>query len=155
MGRSDLISGPFWFLFSLVIVYMSYKLGLGDVRHPGPGFFFFLTGIVLAILAFIVTLSSFRKRSVKKREAPAAAKMNLLKIVLVLAALFLYSLLMEWLGFAIVTLLLFIFLLMVIEKKRWFFAVPVSLAVTLIAYLIFEVGLQSQLPRGILQYLRF
>jgi putative effector of murein hydrolase len=62
---------------------------------------------------------------------------------------------MEWLGFAIVTLLLFIFLLMVIEKKRWFFAVPVSLAVTLIAYLIFEVGLQSQLPRGILQYLRF
>ena len=62
---------------------------------------------------------------------------------------------MERLGFLIVTLLLFIFLLGVIEKKRWWFAVLVSLAVTALSYLLFEVGLQSQLPKGLLEFLRF
>ena len=71
-----------------------------------------------------------------------------------LVALFLYALLMEWLGFFIVTFLLFIFLLAVIEKKKWWFAAVVSAAVTLFAYLVFETALQSQLPKGILGFLR-
>ena len=62
---------------------------------------------------------------------------------------------MEWLGFLIVTLLLFLFLLGIIEKKRWLFTVVVSLIVTSSPILIFEVGLQSQLPKGLLEFLRF
>jgi uncharacterized membrane protein len=62
---------------------------------------------------------------------------------------------METVGFILVTLLLFIFLLGIIEKKRWFFTVFVSIVVTVIAYLIFEVWLKSQLPRGFLSSLRF
>jgi hypothetical protein len=62
---------------------------------------------------------------------------------------------MEWLGFLIVTLLFFIFLLGVIEKKRWLFAILVSLIVTAISYLVFETALQSQLPKGLLDFLRF
>jgi uncharacterized membrane protein len=62
---------------------------------------------------------------------------------------------MERLGFLIVTLLFFIVLLGVIEKKRWLFAVLVSLIVTAMSYLVFETGLQSQLPKGLLDFLRF
>ena len=62
---------------------------------------------------------------------------------------------MEWLGFIIVTLLLFLFIIGVVEKKKWIFAVAVSVAVTLFAYLVFEVALQSQLPKGLLGLLRF
>lgn len=76
------------------------------------------------------------------------------KVVLVLISLFLYALLMEKIGFIIITLLLFVFLLGVIEKKRWFFAIFVSILVTVIAYLIFEIWLKSQLPKGLLGFLR-
>jgi hypothetical protein len=62
---------------------------------------------------------------------------------------------METVGFIPVTLLLFIFLLGIIEKKRWFFTVFVSIVVTVIAYSIFEVWLKSQLPKGFLGFLRF
>jgi hypothetical protein len=62
---------------------------------------------------------------------------------------------MEWLGFFISTLLLFVFLLGVIEKKKWWFAVGVSVIVTILSYLLFETGLQSQLPKGILGFLKF
>jgi putative tricarboxylic transport membrane protein len=155
MGKADRISGSFWFIFSVFISYESYKLGLGALRHPGPGFFFFWTGIVTAILSLIVILRSLKKPSRAGTTESILGNWNRTRIVLVLLSLFLYALLMEWLGFLIVTLLLFIFLLGVIEKKGWPFAVLVSLIVTALSYLIFEMALQSQLPKGLLEFLSF
>jgi putative tricarboxylic transport membrane protein len=154
MGKSDRVSGSFWFLFCLFIIYESYRLGLGNLYQPGPGFLFFWAGIVVAILALVVVLQSFRAQPAEEVKAPTG-KRTTTKVVLVLIALFLYAVLMEYLGFFIVTLLLFMFLLAVIEKKKWWFAALVSAAVTLFAYLVFETALQSQLPKGILEFLRF
>jgi putative tricarboxylic transport membrane protein len=154
MGKSDRVSGSFWFLFCLFIIYQSYKLGLGSLYEPGPGFLFFWAGIVVAILALIVVLKSFGAQPAEEvKEAPTGRR-TVTKVILVLVSLFVYALLMERLGFFIVTFLLFIFLLGVIEKKKWWFAILVSVAVTLFAYLVFETALQSQLPKGILEFLR-
>jgi putative tricarboxylic transport membrane protein len=150
MGKSDRISGSFWFLFSVFIAYESYKLGLGSLHQPGPGFLFFWTGIIVASLALLIITMSFRNPSPDAVPEQAFGRSNVRKVVLVLISLFVYALLMEWLGFFIVTLLLFIFLLGVIEKKNWWFAILVSLIVTACSYLLFETGLQSQLPKGIL-----
>ncbi len=155
MGKSDRVSGSFWFLFCLFIIYESYKLGLGNLYQPGPGFLFFWAGIVVAILALIVVLKSFGAQPAEEVKEAPTGKRTATKVVLVLIALFLYAVLMEYLGFFIVTLLLFMFLLAVIEKKKWWFAALVSVAVTLFAYLVFETALQSQLPKGILEFLRF
>jgi putative tricarboxylic transport membrane protein len=155
MGKTDRISGLFWFLFSVFVSFESYRLGLGAVNQPGPGFFFFWTGIAVAILSLVVILRSFGTQAPEEEKEAPTGKRTTPKVILVLVALFLYAVLMEWLGFLIVTLLLFIFLLGVIEKKKWWFAILVSLTVTVLAYLLFEVGLQSQLPKGILEFLRF
>ena len=155
MGKADKISGLFWLLFSLFVSYESYRLGLGSVHQPGPGFFFFWTGIAVAMLSVVVILRSFGTQAPEKEKEAPTGKRTATKVIFVLVALFLYALTMEWLGFLIVTLLLFIFLLGVIEKKKWWFAILVSLAVTVLAYLLFEVGLQSQLPKGFLDFLRF
>jgi uncharacterized membrane protein YeaQ/YmgE (transglycosylase-associated protein family) len=61
---------------------------------------------------------------------------------------------MESVGFILVTLLFFIFILKIIEKKGWFYTVFVGVVVTVISYLIFETWLQSQLPKGLLEFLR-
>jgi putative tricarboxylic transport membrane protein len=153
--KADPVSGLFWLIFSAFVSYESYKLGLGTLHQPGPGFFFFWTGIVIAILSLIVIAMSLRKRSPEEAQEPIFGKGRVAKIVLVLISLFLYALLMERLGFLIVTLLFFIFLLGVIERKRWTFAVLVSLIVTAVSYLVFEKALQSQLPNGLLEFLRF
>jgi len=155
LGKADRISGSFWLIFSLFVSYHSYKLGLGTLHQPGPGFLFFWTGIVVGILSLTIILRSFRKLPFDEVTDSIFGKGNITKIVLVLLSLFLYGLLMERVGFLILTLLLFLFLLGVIEKKRWPFTVLVSLIVTVISYLVFEVGLQSQLPKGLLEFLRF
>ena len=69
MGKSDRVSGSFWFLFCLFIIYESYRLGLGTMYQPGPGFLFFWTGIVVAIMALIVVLKSFGARAAEEFEA--------------------------------------------------------------------------------------
>jgi putative tricarboxylic transport membrane protein len=154
MGKADRISGTFWFLFSLFISYESYKLSLGTVRQPGPGFLFFWTGIVIAILSLIVIFASFKKEPGMESRESMLVRSNITKLLLVVGSLILYALLMEWLGFLIVTLLLFVFLLRVVEKKKTWFALFVSLIVTGLSYLLFELGLQSQLPKGLLEVLR-
>jgi len=153
--KTDPASGFFWLIFSVFASYQSYQLGLGTLHQPGPGFLFFWTSIVTAILSVAVIVISLSKRPPEEAQQPAFAKKNVTKIVLVLISLFFYALLMEPLGFIIVTLVFFIVLLGMIEKKRWSFAVLVSLIVTVVSYLVFEMALQSQLPKGLLTFLRF
>jgi len=155
MGKADRISGLFWFIFSVFGAYQSYQLGLGTLHQPGPGFLFFWTGTLVAVLSLAVIVRSFGKPPRIEGKESSLGKWNVSKVVLVLASLFLYALLLEHLGFLIVTLLLFLLILGVIEKKRGSYTLLVSLIVTAASYLLFEVGLQSQLPKGILDFLRF
>jgi len=155
MVRADRISGIFWLCFAVLVIIQSYHLGLGTLHKPGPGFLFFWVNIVLAIMSLIVLIRAWVS---KKEEGPQPAifgTQNVSKIIFVMISLFLYALLMEIIGFIPVTLLLFIYLLGIIEKKKWFYTIFVSVVVTVISYLIFETWLQSQLPKGLLGFLRF
>lgn len=155
MGRADRISAVFWLCFAILATIESRRLGMGTLHQPGPGFLYFYVNIVLGIMALVVLIRAWTG---KKTEGPQHAifgKQNVPKIIFVMLSLFIYVLLMEIVGFILVTLLLFIYLLGIIEKKSWFFTASVSVVVTVIAYLIFEVWLQSQLPRGLLGFLRF
>jgi putative tricarboxylic transport membrane protein len=155
MGRADRISGIFWLLFSALVIIESYRLGLGTLHQPGPGFLFFWASIALGIMALVVLIRAWINQKAGEPKISIFGTQNTRKIILVLISLFLYAILMETLGFILVTLLLFIFLLGIIEKKKWWFTVFVSVVVTVIAYLIFEIWLKSQLPKGLLGFLRF
>ena len=153
MGKADRISGAFWFIFGAFVTIESYRMGLGTLRRPGPGFLFFWAGIVMAILSLIVlsrAWSDDRRRGLQTK--PIFGPMNFLKIALVTASVFLYAFFMELLGFIPVTLLLLLFLLGVIERKGVVFSLLFGVGVTTAAYLIFEILLHSQLPRGFLRF---
>jgi putative tricarboxylic transport membrane protein len=137
------------------VIIQSYHLGLGTLHKPGPGFLFFWVNIILGIMSLIVLIRAWAG---KKEEGPQPAffgGQNISKIVFVMISLFLYAIFMELVGFMLITLLFFIFILRIIEKKGWFYTLFVSIVVTVISYLIFETWLQSQLPKGLLGLLRF
>jgi putative tricarboxylic transport membrane protein len=155
MGKADRISGIFWLIFSVCVSVESYRMGLGSLRQPGPGFLFFWVSVVIGIMSLVIFIREWRQNKTEGSEIPIFEKLNVSKLVLVLISVFLYALLIETVGFILVTWLLFVFLLGIIEKKRWPFTIFVSTAVTAVAYLVFEVWLQSQLPKGLLEFLRF
>jgi putative tricarboxylic transport membrane protein len=155
MGRADRISGIFWLCFAVLTIIQSYHLGLGTLHKPGPGFLFFWVNIILGIMSLIVLVRAWTG---KREEGPQPAifgDQNTSKIIFVLISLFVYAILMEPVGFIPITLLFFIFILKIIEKKGWFYTLFLSVVVTVISYLIFETWLQSQLPKGLLEFLRF
>ena len=155
MNKADKIGGIFWLVFAVIVSIESRRMGMGTLHRPGPGYLFFWAGILLAIMSLIILIRAW----IAKKDAGAGVSIfwgqNITKIVMVLIPVFLYALLMETLGFIVVSFLLFLILLGVVEKKGWMFSILTSLAVTVAAYLIFETALQSQLPKGLLGFLRF
>jgi putative tricarboxylic transport membrane protein len=155
MVKADRISGIFLILFSLWMLVESYRMGIGSLRMPGPGFIIFWSAAAVGVMAIVVVVRAWASGDKGKSEAPIFEKKNLPKIGLVVLFLFLYAFFMESLGFIPVTLLLFILLLGWIERKNWLLVGVVSILVTAIAYFIFDVWLQTQLPAGLLQSLRY
>ena len=155
MNKADRICGIFWLVFAVLVTIESCRLGLGTLYHPGPGFVFFWAAIVLGIMSLVILIQAWGSKISEESGTHYLAKLNIRKIILVLISVFLYALLMENLGFIPITLLLFIFLLGIVERKGWFFTISTSIVVTALAYLLFETWLKSQLPKGVLEFLRF
>lgn len=155
MGKADRISGTFLFLFSLFIAVESCRMGLGTLRVPGPGFITFWAAVAVGIMSVAVVIRAWPAGGKGRGETLGFEKRSLQKIGLVILFLFLYAFTMESLGFIPVTLLLFALILGRIERKPWLLVAVVSIVVTAIAYLVFNIWLQSQLPEGIFRSLRY
>jgi putative tricarboxylic transport membrane protein len=151
MSKADRYSASVWFVLCVFVSYLSYKLGMGSLHEPGPGFVFFWTAIIVAVLSLAVVVKSFKKKLGENEGEERLLNMRgTKKVVLVLIALLLYALLFEMVGFVILTFLLLVFLLKAIEKKTWLLTLLVGISVTAASYLVFETALQSQLPKGLL-----
>ena len=55
-GLPQRISGLLLSIMSLWICIESYRLSIGSLRNPGPGFIGFLSGFVMGILSVILTI---------------------------------------------------------------------------------------------------
>jgi len=150
MSKADRYSASVWFIFSVLASYQSYRLGMGSLHEPGPGFVFFWTAIIVALLSLSVVVKSFFDKQEEKGGATITIA-GLKKAIPVLIALFLYAAFLEWAGLVVVTFLLLVFLLRAVEKKSWWFSLGAGAAITVIAFLVFETALQSQLPKGLLE----
>ena len=155
MVKADRISSVFWLAFAVFVSIESYRLGLGTLHQPGPGFLFFWTSIILGLMSLVILISAGRSKKSEESHILNVRKLGNKKIILVVISVFIYALLMETLGFIPVTLLFLLFLLGIVEKKGWLFTISTSVVATALAYLVFETWLKSQLPKGFLESLRF
>jgi putative tricarboxylic transport membrane protein len=146
MSKADRWTGLFFALFSTYICVESLRLGLGTFHRPGPGFLSFYAGIILGFLSLtLVSLEFFR------HPEEGASWQSWGRILLVVLAIFVFTLLLEKLGFLPSTFLFIWFLLRVVERRGWGFSVGVALLVALASYVVFDVLLKAQLPAGLLE----
>jgi putative tricarboxylic transport membrane protein len=137
----------FLILFGLAAAALAYRMGFGDLHHPGPGFFPFWLSAILAFLSFIYLLGNLRISSPGK---PLWGKGDWIRPGLAALVMFGYTLLMGELGFFSSSFLLFLFWLVLIEREKWKTIGLVSLLGTFCFYLVFGYFLQVPLPKGIL-----
>ena len=142
-----------WLGIGIFLCIGAYRLSLGTFRNPGPGFLPFITGAILASLAFVVFLQS---RAAKKAEEKAKPffvdKKHAWKPTLVLLGLFAYAVGMDYLGFLVSTTIFLAFLLWAVAAQRWYIVVFGSILASATSYIIFEILLNSPLPKGIFEF---
>jgi len=96
----------------------------------------------MAVLSLLLIFQSWKLQEPKK-QLP-------MRVVLVLAALYVYSLLLNILGFIVATFSLVAFLFHVGEPRRWYVTIGMSALVSLFVYVVFSRLLQVYFPQGIL-----
>jgi putative tricarboxylic transport membrane protein len=140
--RRDLVSSVFWLAVAIFAAVAGHSLGLGSLNRPGPGFFPFWGGVTLALLSLVLLVSSRGRPAARPPAPPSSAKP-----LAVAGALLAYLLLLEWLGFAVVT-FLFLGLLFRLERRGWAFSAASAAVGTLACYALFQLWLKTQLPAG-------
>ncbi len=149
MNKRDLVSGVAWLCVGLFVTIMSvFSLKVGTLNNPAPGLFPFVAGAVLSLLSLAILIkAAFAKEKRNLRELWAGS--NFLGVFYAIGSLLIYSVLLEWVGFVIMTALLLIFLFRVIEPQRWTMAIGLGISSSVGFYLLFDRLLQVLLPKGI------
>jgi Tripartite tricarboxylate transporter TctB family len=148
--KKELIISTFWLLLALYLCIAADKLGLGAAGRPGAGFFPFGAALGIAVIALFRLL---RARSEKSPATLATSGSEWRKIACVIAGMAAYGFLLEPVGFAVCTFFLMAFYLNVIALQRWQMSLGFAFSVALLAHLFFDLLLNAQLPRGILELL--
>jgi len=146
----DIISSLFWMIVGAGICYGGVDLELGTLHDPGSGFMFFWVGIIMMGFSVSIFVRAIRGQAGKGELKTLWSDVHWKKIFSVLIALFLYAYAFNSLGFTLCTVLLLIFLFKAVEPQKWSVAIMGAVLSTLIAYVVFQLWLGSQLPKGLL-----
>ncbi len=149
MKKKDFRGGLVWLIFAVVLCIESYRLNIGTLHNPGPGFYPLVVGLTLLLFSFILLFSSIflEKEGLTEKTEEKSNKKNILLIVFLLL---LYAIVYEYLGFIVSTLLFIICILKIIERKKWLVAISFAIFTAAISYMVFNLWLNANLPKGIL-----
>lgn len=127
------------------IAYISWGYGFGSLARPGPGLYPFFVG--LAIAGCAATLLALN--AISPPVHPALDRSGARKLVLMVAAFCGWVLAMPLLGYVVVTALAAYGFAKVIGLEGWKKPLAVALGTALFIYLLFDLWLYIDLPRGI------
>lgn len=143
----DCMSALVLLALSLLICFGSlYTLSYGHYYLPGSGFLPFWSGLLLGLMSLGLLAKSILQRKGKEEIFFLG---NLNKPLYTLLTLIAYGLLFGILGHFLCNFLFMLFMLLMLERKKWFVAFGGGLVTALTFYLVFSVWLKLPLPRGI------
>lgn len=152
MKRSDLISGAVLFLFGAVTAILSLQMPIGTFRAAESGLFPLGLGMLLMVLAAASMVEAFWSHEERKEQdsVPAMELGSPLPVIAVLATMALATLLLNTLGYAVVSFLMLVGLLRLLGSQRWALNLALSLVIAAGSHVVFVYLLKIPLPRGLL-----
>lgn len=142
---SGLVAALFFLIIGSGMMYLSPRLagGLGlSAAEPGPGLFPMMVGALMSIAA-VVHLFQTMTQTQTKQELPYRTPRDILILVATIAG---YILLLPRAGFFVAAFILLIGSLSIYGMPGWWRRIVTSALSTLIAYLVFTLGLSVNMP---------
>lgn len=146
------VEGLFWIGIGVIICLLARATKLGSFHEPGAGFIAFFVGLFIAGIGLVLAFSgAFSKTSHRTTSDLTFAFKNISwsRLAYTMVLLLGYALFLNMLGYILTTFLVMWGLLYDWETKRWFPSFLTSLVTTGVTYLVFEVWIHCQFPRGI------
>jgi hypothetical protein len=147
--NNEQVASSVWFIIGAMVAIFSIPLNLGTLASPDTGFMPFLSGLAMCLFSLIGLVHGTLDRRKGLLWKPILVNdIRWEKSLVVLAALLAYVFLLKGIGFVLCTFFLMGFLLLAVKPQKWSTVILTSFLVTSGAFLIFEVWLKSQLPKG-------
>lgn len=146
------VEGIVWIGIGLIISALALQFDLGSFHQPGPGFVALLSGLFIAGvgLAMVIARAASKRRPDKGSQADQPFRSSAWsRLIYTTALLLAYVILIEPVGFILTTFLLMFGLFFDYQKKNYVWGLFFSIATALVSYLVFEIWLHCQLPRGL------
>ena len=149
MRRCNQVVGILLLVFSIWVIIASQDLIYKEEFSPGAGFFPFWLGLSLLILSIVLLFTSTILKLNITEGNPFPGRQALLRIITILGSLLVSLLLFERLGFLLTMGLFIAFLLIFVEKYRWYSGIFISALMVFAIYGLFKIGLDVPLPPGL------
>ena len=137
-------------VFGLAIAALSLGYGFGTLDTPGAGFLPFFSGLAMAVFAAIPAVQTLKRGWMPLRRVWEGTKWQ--RGALVTAALLFFCFFLRDLGFVLATFIITTFFFRLLRKPKWRTTLLAALATTASFYVLFQVWLEAQLPRGFLGF---
>jgi len=124
------------------------RLPVGSVATPGPGFVPLALAVALIVVATVLAVRALARRGDAVAPSTSQPARRWWRPVMVVLAVFAYTLLLTRLGFVLSTSLLMVVLFRLVESPRWPLALGGSVAVAVLAHVVFKTWLGVRLPPG-------
>jgi len=146
------LEGFVWIGLGVILCILALQFDFGTFHAPGPGFVPVLTGLFISAMG----LAMITARALSKHQSSGALGADhpfrigsWRRLIYTMGLLLAYIILIEPVGFLLTTFLLMFGLFFDPQKRNQAWGLFFSIATALMSYLIFEVWLRCQLPRGL------
>jgi putative tricarboxylic transport membrane protein len=136
-------------MLGVCVIVGGWRYGFGEWQNPGPGFMAVVAGVIIFFLSALwLVLSLVKRRSVEPTKKFFAETGCYKRVIFTLLAFLVYTFFFEKAGFIISTFLFLILLMKAVEPQSWKLTILVSLFVSILSVLIFQVCLHVPFPEG-------
>ncbi len=130
-----------------VCVHVFIALPVGSHHRPGPGYFPLLLAAILGVCGIIVFFSGRSSESFRSLTWPGLRQAFFIALCCLFAV---YAI--EPLGYMLTIFFILLFLVLIVERNKWWVAILLSFALAFGTYVVFRNFLSVPLPEGVLGF---
>jgi putative tricarboxylic transport membrane protein len=136
-------------LLGLIVAISSLAHNIGTLTKPGPTLLPFLTALCLILTGFFSLIGALRGSGHDSADTNRLLDRSVFKVVAVVVAMGVYTLILASVGYLLSTFFLLAFLFKTAGFRSWIAALATSFLVTSSSYLLFAYALKVRFPTGI------
>jgi putative tricarboxylic transport membrane protein len=138
------------FIIGVICIVGGFNYGIGSLPNLDRGAYPVFVGLIISVLSIFLFFSTAGEET--KAESEAGLRTNGKRIMILLLVLALYVLLVNQIGFLILSFFLLMFLQRLMGQTGWRTPVVISVITVIVFWILFKKWLNVQLPDGLLKF---